>query len=94
MCARTCAPRAWAARCTARLLPLLAELGYCQAFAGIALPNAGSIALHEAMEFKAIGVYRNVGFKQGALHDVGWWQRPLCAPCSQPLELRFFAAQD
>jgi L-amino acid N-acyltransferase YncA len=32
-----------------RLLPLLAELGYCQAFAGIALPNVGSVGLHEAL---------------------------------------------
>lgn len=60
-----------------RLLPLLAELGYCQAFAGIALPNAGSVGLHEAMGFQAIGVYRNVGFKHGAWRDVGWWQKTL-----------------
>lgn len=66
-----------------RLLPLLAELGYCQAFAGIALPNEGSVGLHEAMGFEAIGVYRNVGHKLGAWRDVGWWQRPL-----RPLEAR------
>ncbi|MBI3347373.1 MAG: N-acetyltransferase [Burkholderiales bacterium] len=60
-----------------RLLPLLAELGYCQAFAGIALPNAGSVGLHEALGFEAIGVYRNVGFKQGQWRDVGWWQKAL-----------------
>jgi L-amino acid N-acyltransferase YncA len=63
-----------------RLLPLLAELGYCQAFAGIALPNAGSVGLHEAMGFEAIGTYRNVGFKHGAWRDVGWWQRSLALP--------------
>lgn len=66
-----------------RLLPLLAELGYYQAFAGIALPNAGSVALHEAVGFDGLGVYRNVGFKNGAWHDVGWWQktlRPLDVP--------------
>lgn len=60
------------------LLPLLAELGYFQAFAGIALPNAGSVGLHEAMGFEAIGVYRNVGYKHGAWRDVGWWQKSLC----------------
>ena len=63
-----------------RLLPLLAELGYCQAFAGVALPNAGSVGLHEAVGFQPIGVYRKVGFKQGAWRDVGWWQRELNAP--------------
>lgn len=62
-----------------RLLPLLAELGYCQAFAGIALPNAGSVGLHEAVGFQPIGVYRDVGFKHGAWRDVGWWQRALQA---------------
>ncbi|WP_457420431.1 arsinothricin resistance N-acetyltransferase ArsN1 family B [Roseateles sp. P5_E7] len=70
-----------------RLLPLLAALGYFHAFAGIALPNAGSVGLHEAVGFEALGVYRNVGFKHGAWHDVGWWQkslRPLAAP-SAPL---------
>lgn len=49
-----------------RLLPLLAELGYFQAFAGIALPNAGSVGLHEAVGFEALGVYRNVGFKNAS----------------------------
>ena len=59
---------------------LLAELsmrGFHAAFAGIALPNAASVGLHETMGFHAIGVYREVGFKFGRWHDVGWWQRLL-----------------
>jgi len=75
-----------------RLLPLLAELGYCQAFAGIALPNAGSVGLHEAMGFEALGVYRNVGFKNGAWHDVGWWQKRLRA-LEVPTTPRLFSAR-
>ncbi|RZI75045.1 MAG: N-acetyltransferase, partial [Rubrivivax sp.] len=43
----------------------------------VALPNAGSVGLHEAIGFEPIGVYRNVGFKHGAWRDVGWWQRTL-----------------
>ena len=62
------------------LLARLAELGYFQAFAGIALPNAASVALHESVGFEPIGVYRRVGFKHGAWHDVGWWQRKLREP--------------
>lgn len=60
-----------------KLFELLAGLGYCQAFAGIALPNAASTALHESVGFEPLGVYRRVGFKHGAWHDVGWWQKTL-----------------
>jgi phosphinothricin acetyltransferase len=60
-----------------RLFEHLVALGYFQAFAGIALPNAPSIGLHESVGFRPIGVYRNVGFKHAAWRDVGWWQRPL-----------------
>ena len=58
----------------------LATLGYFQAFAGIALPNNASVALHESVGFQPIGIYRNVGFKLGAWHDVGWWQKELRVP--------------
>ena len=60
-----------------RLFQELIDLGYYQAFAGIALPNEASVALHESVGFKALGVYQKVGFKHGAWHDVGWWQRAL-----------------
>ena len=60
----------------AELLTRLAE-GYHAAFAGIALPNEASIALHEAMGFTHLGTYREVGWKLGAWRDVGWWQRLL-----------------
>ena len=59
------------------LLPRTAALGYHAAFAGVTLPNPGSVALHEAMGFTHVGIYREVGFKLGDWHDVGWWQRLL-----------------
>jgi len=59
------------------LLPLLRDKGSHAAFAGIALPNEGSIALHEAMGFTLVGIYREVGWKLGGWRDVGWWQRLL-----------------
>jgi len=62
-----------------RLFGELSTLGYFQAFAGIALPNAPSVALHESVGFTHLGIYRGVGFKHGAWHDVGWWQRTLQA---------------
>ena len=74
-----------------RLLPLLAELGYFQAFAGVALPNAGSVGLHEAVGFEPLGVYRNVGFKHGEWRDVGWWQKSL-RPLDTPAPPQVFSA--
>jgi L-amino acid N-acyltransferase YncA len=71
------------------LLKELAVFGYFQAFAGITLPNAASVALHEAVGFAPLGVYRNVGYKLGAWHDVGWWQRTL-QPARAPAEPRAF----
>jgi phosphinothricin acetyltransferase len=58
------------------LLPLLATQCHA-AFAGIALPNAASIGLHEACGFTPLGIYREVGWKMGGWRDVGWWQRLL-----------------
>ena len=59
------------------LLATLSDAGFHSAHAGITLPNPGSVGLHEAMGFEKVGVYREVGYKLGAYHDVGWWQRML-----------------
>ena len=58
--------------------------GYMNAYGGIALPNPGSIGLHESMGFFHVGTYRNVGYKLGAWHDVGWWQLELMSPPDEP----------
>jgi phosphinothricin acetyltransferase len=59
------------------LLALLGKRGFHAAFAGIALPNPASIALHEAMGFTPVGTYYEVGWKMDGWRDVGWWQRLL-----------------
>jgi L-amino acid N-acyltransferase YncA len=56
------------------LLQLLRLQGYFKAYAGITLPNSASTGLHEAIGFKFVGVYRGVGYKHGAWHDVAWYQ--------------------
>ncbi|MGK0154436.1 MAG: L-amino acid N-acyltransferase YncA [Neolewinella sp.] len=61
----------------ARLFERLVELGYCNALAGIAMPNDTSVAFHVAMGFTLVGVYHHVGFKHGAWHDVAWYERVL-----------------
>lgn len=67
-----------------RLLALLAGQGIHNACAGITLPNPASVALHESLGFELVGVYRRIGFKVGAWHDVGWWQRELLPAGEQP----------
>ena len=51
--------------------------GYRAIHAGITLPNAASVGLHEALGFTPVGVYPKVGYKRGAWHAVGWWQLEL-----------------
>jgi len=56
---------------------LLGEIwsqGYHAALAGIALPNAISIGLHERLGFQKAGVLKEVGFKFGRWIDIGYWQ--------------------
>jgi L-amino acid N-acyltransferase YncA len=66
------------------LLPLLRRQRLHVACAGIALPNDASVGLHEALGFEPVGIYRRIGYKAGAWHDVGWWQLRLIAPDDGP----------
>jgi phosphinothricin acetyltransferase len=59
------------------LLSLLKLQGFHRAFAGITLPNPGSVGLHESIGFERLGIYRDAGYKFGDWHDVGWWQLSL-----------------
>ena len=68
------------------LLPLLARQRLHLAVAGITLPNDASVALHEAVGFRPVGIYREIGHKNGAWHDVGWWQAQLRAAGEAPEE--------
>jgi L-amino acid N-acyltransferase YncA len=68
------------------LLPLLARQRLHLAVAGITLPNDASVALHEAVGFQPVGVYREIGYKNGGWHDVGWWQAWLRSAGEDPEE--------
>jgi phosphinothricin acetyltransferase len=59
------------------LFSLLRLQGFYVAHAGITLPNAGSVGLHESLGFRPVGVYTAVGWKHGVWRDVGWWRLPL-----------------
>jgi phosphinothricin acetyltransferase len=68
------------------LLVLLRQQGFVNAYAGIALPNPASVALHRAVGMEEVGVYRRVGFKFGAWHDVAWYWLRLWEPDGPPAE--------
>lgn len=61
----------------AALIARLAAADFHLAVAGIALPNPASVALFERAGFTPVGVFREVGWKFDAWHDVGFWQRRL-----------------
>lgn len=59
------------------LFDRLRERGFRMACAGITLPNEASVGLHEQLGFELVGVNREIGWKQGAWRDVGWYQLEL-----------------
>jgi phosphinothricin acetyltransferase len=48
-----------------------------RAYAGIALPNPASIALHERFGFKRVAHFTEQGRKFGRYWDVDWYEKPL-----------------
>jgi phosphinothricin acetyltransferase len=82
--------RGIAAELYRRLFAVLEAQGFYNAYAGITLPNPASVALHTAVGFTPVGVYRNIGFKNGRWHDVGWYERALAThstPDNAPIPL-------
>jgi L-amino acid N-acyltransferase YncA len=68
------------------LFAILREQGHFKAFAGITLPNAASVGLHENLGFRPAAVFRGVGHKFGRWLDVGWWQRDLQPERDKPTD--------
>jgi L-amino acid N-acyltransferase YncA len=68
----------------ADLLTRLRALGYVSAFAGIALPNAASVALHQRVGFEATGSFPVAGYKLGRWIDVSLWRSALAEPSVEP----------
>jgi L-amino acid N-acyltransferase YncA len=70
------------------LFDLLRRQRFVNAYAGITLPNAASVGLHESLGFEPVGVYKRVGFKFDRWHDVAWLHLRLGenpAPPADPL---------
>ena len=56
------------------LIQQLREQGVHALLGGIALPNPGSVALHEKFGFEQVAHFREVGRKFDRWVDVGYWQ--------------------
>ena len=67
-----------------RLLEILRGRGFVHAYAGITLPNAASVRLHESHGFSQLAIYPQIGFKMGKWHDVGWWSLMLNSTLPNP----------
>ena len=68
------------------LFQILRAQGYFKAYAGVTLPNPGSVGLHEAIGFKPLAEYPGVGYKFDKWLDVGWWQLDLRPQTEKPEE--------
>jgi len=55
-----------------------------RAYAGIALPNTASIALHERFGFKRVAHFTEQGRKFGKYWDVAWYEKPMGADAEEP----------
>jgi phosphinothricin acetyltransferase len=65
------------------LLDCVDAAGIHRVYAGIALPNAPSVRLHERFGFRHVGTFSEVGFKFGRYWDVAWFERR--RPAGQPV---------
>lgn len=70
----------------AELLAILRRQGFVNVYAGIALPNVASVALHQGIGMRLVGTYERVGFKLGAWIDVAWYGMRLTDPDGTPPE--------
>jgi L-amino acid N-acyltransferase YncA len=68
------------------LLSILRRQRFVNVYAGIALPNPASVALHESIGMRRVALYERIGWKFDAWHDVAWYAMRLTEPVGQPSE--------
>lgn len=64
------------------LFTRLKAQGFQVLIAGVTLPNDASVGLHRSLGFEPVGTYRRIGWKNGAWHDVAWFQLELAPATS------------
>ncbi len=68
------------------LLAILRRQRFVNVYAGITLPNPGSVRLHESIGMRVVGVYEGVGYKFGEWLPVAWYGMRLTVPSDPPAE--------
>lgn len=68
----------------ASLFAVLELQGYRNAYAVTTLPNPASVGFHERMGFEPVGLFPEVGYKQGQWYDVRWWHRAIGEKLADP----------
>lgn len=74
------------------LFDLLKLQGIRHVYAGITLPNEGSVALHERLGFTWLANYKHIGYKLGEWKSVGWWELQLNALDANPQPPTLYSA--
>lgn len=72
--------RGLGSRLYSELLTVVTTEGMHRAYAGVALPNDASEALHRRLGFRDVGTFGEVGHKQGRWVDVRWYEKALDGP--------------
>lgn len=68
------------------LFDILKIQGYVNCYAVITLPNDKSTSFHEKFGFRYFTTFKNIGYKLGQWHDVGWWQYDINPHKKEPQE--------
>jgi phosphinothricin acetyltransferase len=76
---RACAGRGLGRLLYGALLDQLRQRELHLVIGGIALPNEASVGLHEALGFRKVAHFTEVGMKFGRWIDVGYWELHLAA---------------
>ncbi|HJB65059.1 MAG TPA: GNAT family N-acetyltransferase [Candidatus Mailhella merdavium] len=74
-----------------RLMTLLKMQEVRTAYACVTVPNTRSEALHRAMGFQLLGIWKNAGYKNGKWHDVAWYEKQLRNYDEHPVPLKKFS---
>ena len=69
--------RGWGRKLYSLLMDLLRLQNVKTAVGCVTVPNAASEALHLGMGFARVGTSPSSGYKNGAWHDVAWFEKPL-----------------